>query len=86
MRILCAAVLSRGSQNQQTIDQGRRFLAENRLTVLSLLKKSAGLGSIAGSSDQSIDELAASYLLLISVTGFLDVNILSPITYCKLLT
>ncbi|KAH6723827.1 nucleoporin Nup186/Nup192/Nup205 [Leptodontidium sp. MPI-SDFR-AT-0119] len=72
MRILCAAVLSRGSQNQQTIDQGRKFLSENRLTILSVLKRSAGLGSIGGSSDESVDELAASYMLLISVTDFLD--------------
>ncbi|KAK0123636.1 hypothetical protein ONS95_008651 [Cadophora gregata] len=72
MRILCAAVLSRGSQNLQTIDQGRRFLSDHRLTILSVLKKSAGLGGPAGSSDHSIDELAESYMLLISVTDFLD--------------
>ncbi|PVH73843.1 hypothetical protein DL98DRAFT_430549 [Cadophora sp. DSE1049] len=77
MRILCAAVLSRGSQNQQTIDQGRKFLSDNRLTVLSVLKKSAGLGGPTGSSDQSIDELAKSYMLLISVTDFLDVCFMS---------
>jgi len=77
MRILCAAVLSRGPQNQQTIDQGRKFLSDNRLTVLSVLKKSAGLGGPTGSSNPSIDELAESYMLLISITDFLDVCVLS---------
>lgn len=80
MRILCAAVLSRGSQNQQTLDQGRKFLSENRLTVLSVLKKSAGLGGSAGFADHSIDELAESYMLLISVTDFLDVCFQDPRT------
>ncbi|KAL2075236.1 hypothetical protein VTL71DRAFT_179 [Oculimacula yallundae] len=73
MRILCAAVLSRGSQNQQTLDQGLKFLSENRSTILSVLKISAGLRNADGSSpDEIIDELAASYMLLISVTGFLE--------------
>lgn len=74
MRVICAAVLSRGPQNQQTIDQGRRFLSENRLSVLAILKQSAGLGNSIGVSEQIIDELAESFLLLISMTGFLDVG------------
>jgi nuclear pore complex protein Nup205 len=72
MRVICAAVLSRGSQNQQTLEQGRRFLAENRLSILAVLKKSAGLGNISGISQQGIDDLADSFTLLMSVTGFLE--------------
>lgn len=78
MRLLCAAVLSRGSQNQQTIDQGVRFLSENRLSVLSVLKKSAGLGDglgVPGAADQAIDELAETYMILISVTKFMEVSV-----------
>jgi nuclear pore complex protein Nup205 len=75
MRIICAAVLSRGSQHQQTLEQGRRFLTENRLSILSVLKKSAGLGTgINMSQQQSIEELADSFILLMSVTGFLEVS------------
>jgi hypothetical protein len=74
MRLVCAAVLSRGSQNQQTLEQGRKFLTENRLSILALFKKSAGIGTGPGGSRQSIDELAESYMLLMSVTGFLDVG------------
>jgi len=71
MRVICAVVLSRGSQNQQTLDQGRKFLTENRLSILAVLKKSAGIGTGAGISE-SVDELAESYMLLMSVSGFLD--------------
>jgi nuclear pore complex protein Nup205 len=75
MRLICATVLSRGPQNEQTLEQGRTFLSENRLSILAVLKKSAGLGSGAELPEPSIDELAESFMLLISVTGFLDVSL-----------
>jgi hypothetical protein len=74
MRVLCASVLSRGPQNQQTLEQGRRFLGENRLSILAVLKKSAGLGRVVATQEQSLDELADSFMLLISVSGFLEVS------------
>ena len=80
MRIICATVLSRGSQNQQTLDHGRKFLTDNRLTILAILKKSAGLGN--SKPDESIQDLADVFMLLMSVTGFIEVsnstNFLSP--------
>ncbi|KAI9052231.1 hypothetical protein LZ554_003588 [Drepanopeziza brunnea f. sp. 'monogermtubi'] len=72
MRILCATILSRGSQNQQTMELGRRFLLENRMSLLAVLKKSAGLGGAVKASNQSIDDLAETYVLLISITNFID--------------
>lgn len=75
MRVICTAVLSRGSQNEQTLDQGRIFLLDNRLAILAVLKKSAGIGAGAGSAEQSIGDLAESYMLLMSVTGFLEVSV-----------
>lgn len=84
MRVICAAVLSRGPQNEQTLDQGRKFLAENRLSILAVLKKSAGLGGVEG-PNQSIDELGEIFMMLISVTKFLDVS-LSLITPSQKLT
>ncbi|OWP07075.1 hypothetical protein B2J93_6655 [Marssonina coronariae] len=55
-----------------TIELGRRFLSENRLSILAALKKYAGLGAGAGASDQGIDDLAETYMLLISVADFID--------------
>ncbi|KAE8442005.1 hypothetical protein EG329_003941 [Mollisiaceae sp. DMI_Dod_QoI] len=72
MRIICAAVMSRGSQNQQTLEQGRKFLSENRLSILAVLKKSAGLGGANNKPDQSIQDLADIFMLLMSVTGFVE--------------
>ena len=73
-RVVCTVILSRGPQNQQTLDQGRRFLTDNRLSVLTVLKKSAGLGVGTDTSMKRIEELADSYMLLMSVTGFIDVS------------
>ncbi len=63
------------------MNQGRRFLAENRLSVLAVLKKAEGLGS-SGASDQSIIELADSFLLLVSQTEFLEVSNSLVLRYC----
>ena len=69
MRLICATILSRGSQNAHTLEQGRRFLTENRLSIMAVLKKSAGLG---GGESLNVDELAESFVLLMTVTGFLE--------------
>jgi nuclear pore complex protein Nup205 len=86
MRIICATVLSRGTQHQQTLEQGRRFLTENRLSILSVLKKSAGLGAgVDMSQQENIEELADSFMLLMSVSGFLEVsNVFAPIDQLSL--
>lgn len=73
-RVICAVVLSRGPQNEQTLDQARKFLADNKLSVLTVLKKSAGLGVGMHGSMRSTEELADSYTLLMSVSGFIDVG------------
>ena len=66
--------MSRGSQNQQTLDQGRSFLSENRLSILAVLKRSAGLGAGNDRPEESLDDLADSFMLLMSITGFVDVS------------
>ncbi|KAH8801581.1 nucleoporin Nup186/Nup192/Nup205 [Xylogone sp. PMI_703] len=72
MRVIITVVLSRGPQNEQTLEQGRKFLSENRLSILGVLKRSAGLGISSDSPEQSIEELADSFVMLISITGFID--------------
>ena len=75
MRVINAAVVSRGEQNEQTLTLGRRFLAENRLSVLTVFKRSINIG-INGtiSSDGLVDDLAESYMLLITLTSFINVS------------
>jgi len=74
MRVICAIVLSRGPENEQTLDLGRTFLTDNKLSGIAVLKKSAGIGTHGEVSAQSVAELADSYMLLMSITGFLDVS------------
>lgn len=74
MRVINAAVISRGEQNEQTLTLGRRFLAENRLSVLTVFKRSVNIGTPGVVPDELVDELAESYMLLITLTGFIDVS------------
>lgn len=83
MRVICAAVLSRGAQNEASLEQGRRFLMDNRLSTMSVLKKSAGLSTGSAASEESILSLAESFMTLINLTGFLDVSTQSLPIYHK---
>jgi nuclear pore complex protein Nup205 len=75
IRIINTAILSRGEQNEQTLAQGRKFLAENRLSVLTVFKRSANIGTLDHAvSDEIVDALAESYMLLITLTGFINVS------------
>jgi nuclear pore complex protein Nup205 len=75
MRVINATVVSRGEQNEQTLTLGRRFLAENRLSVMTVFKRSMNIGvNGAISFDGLVDDLAESYMLLITLTGFINVS------------
>lgn len=78
MRVINAVVVSRGDQNQQTLGLARRFVSENRLYILTVFKRSERDGRVAKGDDaeteEIVDELAESYLMLIGLSGFLDVS------------
>lgn len=73
-RIIGAALLSRGTNN---VAQGRKFLTDHRMIVTHTLKRSAGIGSTAGTEglDAKVDELAEAFMVIISATGFLEVSL-----------
>lgn len=84
MRIINSVVLSRGEQNEQTLAQGRKFLSENRLSVLSVFKRATSIGSINRVvSAEVVEDLADCYMLLITLTGFIDVSETSYPCYCN---
>ena len=74
-RIITSVVLSRGSQNEQTLDQARSFLVENRPLVVAMFKRQAKVGAVTFESlGVGVEELVELFVLLITVTGFLDVR------------
>ena len=85
-------LISRGAQNQQTIEQTKQFLAENRTLVVSVFKRQAGIGVGSGGEDStmdSVDELVDLFALLMTSTEFINVSKtffissdLFPICYC----
>ncbi|KAI4280139.1 MAG: hypothetical protein L6R38_004685 [Xanthoria sp. 2 TBL-2021] len=88
IRVIAAVLVSRGPQNQQTIEQTKQFLAENRTLVVSVFKRQAGIGiggasvSALGEDDSTmgrvVDELVELFVLLMTRTEFIDV---SKLTY-----
>ena len=77
VRILSSIVLSHGPQNYQTIEQARQFLIQNRASVVSIFKRHAKIGNTQvqdREGDEVMDELVEYFVLLISLTDFLEVS------------
>ncbi|KAL8736026.1 MAG: hypothetical protein Q9166_000588 [cf. Caloplaca sp. 2 TL-2023] len=73
VRVIAAVLMSRGAQNQQTIEQTKQFLADNRPLVVSVFKRQARIGSAASEgSTIDVDELVELFVLLMTSTEFLD--------------
>ena len=79
LRIVSSLVLSRGPENERTLEQARNFLIRNRPSMVSVFKRQAKIGGvlIADTSDD-LDELVDSYAILITMTGFLEVSLSEP--------
>ncbi len=74
-RVITAIVLSRGPQNEQTIDSAREFLVENRPLVVSMFKRQARIGGVTFDNEGvDIEDLVELLVLLIAMTKFLDVS------------
>ena len=81
LRIVTSLVLSRGPQNEHTLEQARNFLTRNRQSMVSVLKRQAKIGGVlVADTSNSLDELVESYTILITMTGFLEVSSLN-LTY-----
>ncbi|KAL9000305.1 MAG: hypothetical protein Q9169_001022 [Polycauliona sp. 2 TL-2023] len=81
IRVIVAVLVSRGPQNQQTLEQAKLFLAENRTLVVSVFKRQAGIGigaaSVIAAGDEMervVDELVELFVLLMTRTEFIDVS------------
>ncbi len=68
-------MLSRGPQNEQTLEQARQFLAEYRPSMVAIFKRQAKIGAaMSREVGVTVEELVELYILLVSATGFLDVS------------
>jgi nuclear pore complex protein Nup205 len=73
LKVIVAIVLSQGQQNEQTISQARHFLEEYRSSIVSIFKRSAGIGSVGKNNRDVLEALVDNFTILISAAGFLDV-------------
>jgi nuclear pore complex protein Nup205 len=74
LRVINAAVIARGRQNDQTVFQAREFLKENRHSMVSIFKRSVNVGAGQHSeAQQDLVDLVDCWTALVEVTGFLEV-------------
>ncbi|KAH7067601.1 nucleoporin Nup186/Nup192/Nup205 [Paraphoma chrysanthemicola] len=73
LRVINAAVIARGRQNDQTVFQAREFLKENRHSMVAIFKRSVnvGAGQYAEAQHDLVD-LVDCWTVLVDVTGFLQ--------------
>jgi nuclear pore complex protein Nup205 len=77
LRVINAAVIARGRQNDQTVFQAREFLKENRHSMVSIFKRSVNVGVGMGEEvQQDLVDLVDCWTVLVDVTGFLQVSLL----------
>ena len=78
LRVINAAVLARGRNNDQTVYAAREFLKESRHSMVSIFKRSVNVGAGATGQDgvlaQDLSELVDCFTVLVDVTGFLEVR------------
>ena len=75
VRVITSVVISRGSQNIQTIENAKAFLVENRPLVVAIFKRRAKIGgTMSDNVGVHVDELEELLTLLIAMTEFLDVS------------
>lgn len=74
LRVIVAAVFSRGLHNEQMLEQTRAFLAENRQSMVGIFKRFAKVGGGGAADHQdALRQLTKSYMALITATDFLEV-------------
>ncbi|KAF2011390.1 hypothetical protein BU24DRAFT_376521 [Aaosphaeria arxii CBS 175.79] len=72
LRVINAAVIARGRQNEQTIFQAREFLKENRQSMVSIFKRSVNIGAIKDGVNEDLSDLVDCWTVLVEITGFLQ--------------
>jgi nuclear pore complex protein Nup205 len=73
IRIIISATLSRGINNQQTLEHTRQFLTENRQSMVGIFKRYANIGAIAPEGTRNdLGDLVKSFVALITMAGFVD--------------
>lgn len=84
IRVIVSVVFVRGLHNEQILEQTRAFLAENRSCMVGVFKRIAkiGAGGATPEVNETLNDLAKSYMALVAATGFLEVCLLVENPVC----
>lgn len=75
IRVVTCCILSKGPQNEQMIKSGRKFLDETKNVAMTVFKKHANIGGTKRESvSGELKELTELFVLLMSLTGYIEVR------------
>lgn len=75
LRIINSIILK--FQSDQTIKSAQEFVAENRPSIVGILKRFAGVGGVEVHQSIDLSDLVDNLTILISATGYMEVRTLS---------
>lgn len=82
LRVINAAVIARGRQNDQTVFQAREFLKENRHSMVAVFKRSVNVGGgDKVETQQDLVDLVDCWTVLVDITGFLQVSLKLDVSF-----
>ena len=77
LRIVVSITIACGPQNEQALEQVRRFLVEYRPLTVAIFKRRSNIGVLLKASEDDyrlLDEISEYFVLLISLSDFLEVT------------
>ena len=76
LRIVVSITITCGPQNEQALEQARGFLVEYRPLTVAIFKRRSNIGVLRNASEDDhrlLDEISEYFVLLISLSDFLEV-------------
>lgn len=84
IRVVTCCILSKGPQNEQMIKLGRKFLDETKNVAMTVFKRHANIGGVKRESvSREFKELTELFVLLMSLTGYIEVRFPLKDVGCK---
>lgn len=74
LRVVNAVVVSCGEENDQITGMAQAFIAQYRLSIVSIFKRSACIGSTNQGHEKVLAELVDNFTILMATCGFMEVS------------
>lgn len=83
LKVVVAVVLTKGPNNNATVQQAKRFLQENRASMQAVFKRTSAVKNTAGPPEVEAVEVAEHFARLLIATGFMEVSSQTFVLRCR---